>query len=62
MKKNYQVPETLIIELEVSNYILEDSGEIGNGQGDDPTPGHLTNDAKIFEDDIPTGTSSSLWD
>jgi hypothetical protein len=56
MKKNYQVPETQIWEMEVSNCILEDSGEIGSG-------GALTNETNTFEEeDIPTPTSHSLWE
>lgn len=54
MKKNYQVPETLFWEMEVSNSILEDSGEIEE---------NLTNETDFFEeDDFTPGKSSSLWD
>ena len=59
MKKIYQVPETVIIETELSMNILEDSGEI-----DKPTPeepGILSNENNIFEEGNPS-TSSSLWD
>ena len=56
MKKNYQVPETLFWEMEISNSILEDSGEIGSG-------GALTNETETFEeDDFTPGKSPSLWD
>ena len=56
MKKNYQVPETLVWEMEISNCIHEDSGEIGSG-------GALTNETKNFEEeDIQTATSHSLWE
>lgn len=56
MKKKYQIPETLICEMELSNFMVEDSGEIGAG-------GNLTNENETFEDDIETtSTSSSLWD
>ena len=56
MKKNYQVPETQIWEMEVSSCILEDSGEIGAG-------GNLTNETNTFEEeDFPIATSHSLWE
>lgn len=56
MKKTYQIPETLVWEMTVSNCILEDSGEIGSG-------GALTNETKNFEEeDIQTATSYSLWE
>lgn len=55
MKKNYQVPETLFWEMEVSNsFLVEDSGEIEQ---------NLTNETETFEeDDFTPGKSPSLWD
>ncbi len=56
MKKNYQVPETVICETEISIRILEDSGEIGAG-------GNLTNETNTFdESEMPSDIPSSIWD
>lgn len=61
MKKNYQVPETLILDMKLEKCVLlEDSGEIGSGEGGEE--GNLTNEANTFDEDSPTGASSSLWD
>ena len=60
MKKNYEVPETLILDMTLEKYVLiEDSGEIGSGEGGEE--GNLTNEAN-FDEGNPTGASSSLWD
>ena len=57
MKKNYQVPETVICETEISIRILEDSGEIGSG-------GALTNENSSFEEEETSLeiSNSNLWD
>ena len=55
MKKNYQVPETVICETEISIRILEDSGEIGSG-------GNLTNETTFDESEMPSDIPSSIWD
>lgn len=55
MKKNYQVPETVICEMEISIRILEDSGEIGQD-------GNLTNETTFDESEMPSDIPSSIWD
>jgi hypothetical protein len=56
MKRKYQIPEVQIFEMKVSKcFLQEESGKIGND-------GVLNNENKTFEEDIPTGTSQSLWD
>ena len=60
MKKNYQIPETQIVELKLLGSILQEDGEFSGTLGGDGTE---TNKTLILdEDEIPTGTSSSLWD
>ena len=60
MKKNYEVPETLILDMTLEKYVLvEESGEIGGGEGGEE--GNLTNEAN-FDEGSTTGASSSLWD
>lgn len=57
MKKIYQIPEVQVWETELSNNILEDSGEIGSG-------GALTNENSSFEEEEPSLeiSNSNLWD
>ena len=60
MKRKYPIPEVQIFEMKVSGcFLQEESGKIGNG---DDGPGILGNENNTFEEDIPTGTSHSLWD
>ena len=56
MKKNYQVPETVICEMVISNsFLVEDSGEIGQD-------GNLTNETTFDEGELLSDTPSSIWD
>ncbi len=56
MKKNYKNPETVVLEMELTYCVLENSGVIGSG-------GAMTNENDMFDDgDLPTESKSNLWE